>query len=278
LGTSATGVILIGVGPMTWHEKVQAALMAVPDPAAASHRCALIEWGLDGISTSPVEITVPHSTNVSLRGVKVHRSRRLEAFVPLREITVTSVPRTLMEAAVLLPSIVIEKAFTSAWRMGLTSPVRCATYLDEYGSAARKGSKVLARLVTLYIDGKPAPGSPAETDALRLLRPALARHGIEDPERQLEVPLPDGTSATLDAAWPRRRKAIEPEGMLGHGSPHAQAYDIRRRALLRELGWDVQPARPGPCGLIFCACGTENPPNRVVQAVIAVRSISWPSR
>jgi hypothetical protein len=238
------GVYLIGVGPMTWHEKVQAALMAVPDPAAASLRCALLEWGLEGISSAPVEITVPHSTVVHVRGAIVHRSRCPEGFVTLGDITVTSVERTLMESPLVVPSTVVEKAFTSAWRKGLTSPTKCAAYLEEYGSRGRKGSVVLRRLVSLYLDGGRAPGSYAETLTIGLLRPELARYGIEDPVRQFSVELPDGTSAVLDLAWPRRRKAIEPDGMQGHGFAHAQANDFRRRGLLREVGWDVQPVSP----------------------------------
>lgn len=168
------GVYLVGLGPLTPHEECVAVLLAVPPPAGVSQLCAFLEWGLDGIATAPLEITVRHETNVNVVGdVIVHRSRKHEGFVGKDDLVVTSVERTLLESAPRLSRHALEQGFASAWRRGLTTPVKTLAYLDEHGSARRPGTKQLLAVVSLYADGQRAPGSVAEVTLLDLLRPEL---------------------------------------------------------------------------------------------------------
>lgn len=237
-------VYLVGLPPLSPHEERLAIILAVPQPAALSQLCAFVEWGMDGLVAAPIELTVAHSTHVNVRGAIVHRSRCDEGFEEKVPLVVTSVERTLLECTPRLPRITIEKALTSAWRRNLTTPEMVLAYLDEHGSRGRKGSAALAAIAGAYLDRGRAPGSVAEVVLLDLLRPELDAAGIEHPVRQFALALPDGTSATLDLAWPARRKAIEPAGVRWHGNSKAQAYDYRRRALARQVGWEIEPVAP----------------------------------
>ena len=238
------GVYVIGLGDLSPYEQRLAALLAVPWPAALSQVGAFFEWGLDGVRWAPLELTVPHSTHVHVQGAIVHRSRRLEHFVTKGALTVTSVERTLLEAAPRLGPAIIEKGLASAWRKGLTTPTKCLEYVDEFGSPWRKGSKLLASVAARYDHGGRPPGSDGEVFVWRLLEPALIEAGIEMPVRQFELKLPDGSSATIDFAWPVRRKGIEPGGLKGHGAARDQAYDYYRRAQARLIGWELEPFAP----------------------------------
>jgi hypothetical protein len=79
----------------------------------------------------------------------------------------------------------------------------------------------LREVVGLYLGTGRAPGSDGEVAFLRCLREA----GIEEPTRQYEVVLPDGSKAVVDFAWIERRKLIEFVGL-----------EVHARRVLRFLG------------------------------------------
>lgn len=54
------GVYRIGPQEADWIERLRAGVLAAGDSAAVSHRSAYVLWGLDGISTRIVEITVAY--------------------------------------------------------------------------------------------------------------------------------------------------------------------------------------------------------------------------
>ncbi|HUO45604.1 MAG TPA: hypothetical protein VM470_02090 [Acidimicrobiia bacterium] len=56
----------------------------------------------------------------------------------------------------------------------------------------------------------------------------LRRAGIEEPERQSIVTLPDGSVAIIDLAWPRYFKGVEIDGLDRHGSARALEHDLKR--------------------------------------------------
>jgi very-short-patch-repair endonuclease len=44
----------------------------------------------------------------------------------------------------------------------------------------------------------------------------------------------------LDFAFPANKVAIECDGLLGHGSPSAQGYDLKRQNEIIEAGWNLR--------------------------------------
>lgn len=230
------GVYLAGSAPPTWHQLVRAAVAAAGEEAVVSHRAALLLWGLDGIAGAPPEIVVPFNGDPDPLGVVVHRSRRIEPASIVDGIPVTSVERTLLECAAMLPPVVIEKAFACAWRRNLTSPQKSRLYLEHHGGRGRHGTRLFRDTVTIYEGTLRPPGSGGEVVFLRLLRQA----GVDEPVRQYEIALPDGTKATADFAWPELRKLIEFEGLESHSDSRALAYDTLREDDVRAVGWDLR--------------------------------------
>jgi hypothetical protein len=235
------GVYLIGAAPPDWHQRLLAGVRASGDGAEASHRSALDLRGLLAGSPSLVEISAPHNGNPRPVGVVLHRTRRVEAVSVVQGIECSSVERALLESSALVPQVVIEKALSAAWRRGLTSPEKCDRYLEHHAGKGRRGVTRFREVVGLYLGTGRAPGSDGEVAFLRCLREA----GIEEPTRQYEVVLPDGSKAVVDFAWIERRKLIEfvgPEEVArrvlrfpGRMSPRRAWTDAPRRRRGRRI-------------------------------------------
>lgn len=174
------------------------------------------------------------------QGVIVHRSRRIEPISVVHGIPVTSIERTLLESATVTPSVVTEKAFAWAWRRGLTTPEKCDRYLEAHGGKGRRGTTRLRQMVELYAGTGRPPGSDGEVVFLRCLREA----GIEEPVRQFLIDLPGGNKASVDFAWPERRKLIEFVGLEVHADSRAHAQDTLREDDIKSLGWELRRFAP----------------------------------
>jgi predicted transcriptional regulator of viral defense system len=93
------GVYQVDRRPLSWESKLMAALLACGPGALVSHRAAMVLWGLDGISSAPVEITMPFGNLGFPEGAIIHRTRRDQEPAEVRGIPVTTVERTLLSCA-----------------------------------------------------------------------------------------------------------------------------------------------------------------------------------
>ena len=234
------GVYLVGVGPVTWEERLRAAQLAAGGDAEVSYRAGLVLWGLGGIAAAPVEINVRRWDGPVPAGTIVHRTRRIEPVSIIRGIAVTGVERTLLEAGSLVPKVVIEKAFSTAWRRNLTTPAKTEWYLEHHGGKGRRGTKRLREVVALYAGTDRAAGSDGEVVFLRVLREA----GIEEPVRQYPVALPGGGLAVVDFAWTERGKLVEFVGLEVHANSRAHDADTLREDDIKSVGWELRRFAP----------------------------------
>lgn len=234
------GVYLIGIGPPTWRQRLRAAVAAAGPGAEVSHRAAVVLRGFDGMRTAPVELVVPFNGEPTPRGAIVHRSRRVERPSVVDGMVVTGIERMLLEVGAVAPAVVVEKAFSCAWRRNLTSPAKCRHYLEHHGGRGRHGTCTFRRVIDLYEGTGKAPGSDGEVAFLRLLRAA----GIEEPVRQLLLDLPGGGKASVDFAWPDRRKLVEFVGLEVHADSRAHDDDTLREDDLKSLGWELRRFAP----------------------------------
>ena len=62
--------------------------------------------------------------------------------------------------------------------------------------------------------------------------------------RQLTIDLPGGGKATVDFAWPHRRKALEFVGWWTHSDARRQDEDTWREDDIRAVGWDLRRVAP----------------------------------
>jgi hypothetical protein len=224
----------LDVSPNPWVARVHAAVLAAGEEAVASHRTASMLWGLDGLSSRVIELTVPMVKGPTPRGVLVHRTRRRLPYVPVEEVPTTTVERTLLDLAALLPPIVLEKVMMSALHMRLTTPDALAVAILVQGGRGVKGTRKLRRTLALVDDG--ITGSPGEVEFMDLLRSAP----IPTPVCQFEIRFPEGDHAFPDFAWPDRNKCIEVDGFDTHGTPDALERDLIRQNRLLELGWEMR--------------------------------------
>lgn len=229
------GVYLIGVTAPSWEQRLLAACLFAGPQAVVSHRAAGIVWKLDGLVRAPLEITVPHQEEASLRGVVVHRSRKLGDWEVARRgpIPVTSIGRTLIDLGRYLESRETEKALESALRMGLVTPQALWTYVENRGGRI-PGCRRLRSILLARGNAKPA-GSGGEVEFIRLLRQA----GLPTPERQFRLQLPSGRVAFLDFAWPDLRIGMEYDGYDPHGGRLAHASDLERQNEILVFGWTL---------------------------------------
>lgn len=234
------GVYLVGSAPPTWAQSLRVGLLAAGPGAEVARRAAHRLWGLDGLAAVPLELNVPFGGLPIPEGVLVHRTRRCEPPRHLFGLATTSVERTLLELGASCPPIVIEKAAASAFRMGRSSPAKVRRYLELHAGRGRTGVTKLREAMQLYEDGGRPPGSDGEVAFLRELR----RAGIESPVRQVTIDLPGGGKATVDFAWPQRRKALQFVGWWTHSDPRRQDDDTWREDDIRAVGWDLRRVAP----------------------------------
>lgn len=228
------GAYLVGPGPVTWWQRQRAACLATGEGAASSHLAAWRIFGLEGVTSSMVEITVPYGKGSRLDDVVVHRTRRWwhdGEVTTVDGIPVVCVERVLAETGRYVAERTIEVGMECAIRKRLTSATRLRGYLDG-GGLLIPGAKVLDKVLRLRPAGGPA-GSPAEVDILRAMR----ADGLKMPMRQRRIVLSNGLVIVGDFVWPDEMVVMEWNGEDAHGSPKAKVADFDRMDALDADGW-----------------------------------------
>lgn len=229
------GVYRIGPPNGEWVERLHAALLACGPHALISHRAAFALWGLDGIETRVVEVTVPYANRPVPRGVIRHRTRRRMPAATIRGLRVTTVERTLLDVAPQVPLPVLSKGVDSALRLALTDPLAIARIINEQGGPGVRGVRRLERILTdLELTGP--TGSPAETELLDGIKVS----GLPIPVLQWEVVAPSGRRYRVDFGWPDRGKGVEVDGLDAHSGPDRLDQDLIRQNDLLDAGIELR--------------------------------------
>lgn len=221
--------------PHTWHQRALGATWSTGCGALLSHRSASAIWGLE--EPRSVEVLVPMSTGARPPGVRVHQTRFLTgADVDQRHgIPVTSIERTLVDMAAVFPLGRLARLLDAAVAGGLTTLDQVAHRLVTMPTRGRKGMPTLRLLLQERIGSGVADGNPFEG----LMAGLIARSDLPSPVRQYMV-CGSESRYYLDFAFPEHKVAIECDGLMGHGSPSAQCYDLRRQNEIIEDGWNLR--------------------------------------
>lgn len=228
------GVYYLNVTARTWHTDMLAAVLAGGPGAHASHRSASRLWTLDGVRTRMLEITVPFSNLPMPEGVVVHRTRRVLPTAQQQTIRSTTVERTLLDLAAILPDRVLEKAYMSALRLGLTETDDVLSMMRQQAGRGVPGTRRLRRVIATATEGLTASG--AEVEMAQLIRHCP----IPAPVPQMRVTLPDGGNAYPDFAWPLPMRIVEVDGFDAHSTPEQLRDDLARQNALMNLGWEMR--------------------------------------
>jgi hypothetical protein len=218
-----------------WEDRLLSAVLAAGDRALASHRAALVLWGLDGLITAPVELTAPYTHSPVPLETIVHRTRRPPPATTVAGIPVTTVERTLLDCCSLLKHLTSAKAFESAFRRRLTTVDLMHDFLRQQGGRGVRGTRLARRILTERRDETPT-GSGSETEALFLIR----RSDLPEPVLQRAFTALDGDVIRPDFYWPIPNKAVEIDGIDAHDSADKLDHDLQRQNKMMDLGIELR--------------------------------------
>jgi hypothetical protein len=228
------GVYQVDRRPLSWESKLMAAVLACGSGARVSHRAALVLWKMDGISSAPIEVTMPFGNLAVPDGVVVHRSRRPTSVAARSGIPVSGPERLLLECCIYLPPIVIGKALDSAIRRNLTTIDRMWLMLACEGGRGVRGTKKMRGILRDRVHDT-ATDSGSEFELLY----SMQRGGVPRPELGFEL-YPEGGRRIPDFIWPDRGKAVEVDGIDAHNSADKLDDDLQRQNELMDLGLEIR--------------------------------------
>jgi very-short-patch-repair endonuclease len=142
---------------------------------------------------------------------------------------ITSMPRTLLDLAAVLPKRQLERALHEAEVRRLTDRLSLPTLLERY--PRRRGAANLRAL----LEAKTPPGI-TQNDLEELFVEFLDAHRLPRPLLNATLPI-RGRMLKPDCMWPGERLIVELDGRAVHGTERAFEGDRQRDRILLAEGW-----------------------------------------
>ncbi len=224
------GVYLVGRREPDQQACTRAAVAWAGSGAVASGLTAAWWWGLRDCAPGAAEVTVPRARSPRLAAGVAVRRRNLDPpdLIVLRELPVTALPLTVLDAAAALGSDSGRPLVDQA----LQCRVSFAELHDAYcRSSGRHGSPWLGKVLRQAADGA---SSDAERILHRLLRGARIDGWVAN-----HLAVLSGAEYWIDVAFVARRLAVEVDGWAWHSDVDRFAHDRRRQNALVLAGWTV---------------------------------------
>lgn len=244
------GVWLMAGAELGWEQLVLAACLAAGLPAVASHLTAAFLHGFLGFGQpAQIELTVPWPLRTRLRGIRAHRVHQLDALdvTRVRSIPVTTVARTVIDVASLVPPARLESIVNDLMRRRLLTMRTLAAAVDRVeGIRLRRRLTLVREIIAARAKGF----HPGDSDPELWMVETLVAAGLPKPSQQFRVRA-RGRAYRLDAAYPEFRVGLEYEGADGHTQPGDVVRDRRRLNDLTAEGWDIRFATRGTTAQAF---------------------------
>lgn len=223
--SAGRGVYVIGAAPVTFEQRVLAAVLAAGDGAVASHRTAAHLWGL-APRPAVIEITTPLTRPHMAPGVVGHRSRDLDRarIVRLSGIPVTGAARTILDLGAVTPDAVRPAVWRGLRSSAFAWPTLLRT-LIEHSRRGRSGIGPLREVVAAHY-GELGTDSDTEDVAFEIL---VDSGRVPLPDKQVEVVCADGVPVTIDMGWPQYGALLEIFGVDHLTNEDLQHLDLHRR-------------------------------------------------
>jgi Transcriptional regulator, AbiEi antitoxin len=138
------GVFALGRPDLPKHGRWMAAVLACGEGALLSHRSASALHELLGVGGGPIDVTVPNRSARSRPGIRVHRPVALHPseLTAVEGIPCTSVARTLLDLAAVVPIGVLESACNRAEVLNFLDMAAMGEVLGALpGSPGRQGTE-----------------------------------------------------------------------------------------------------------------------------------------
>lgn len=222
------GVYLLGHEAITAKGRMMAATLAY-DEAALGYRSAGDWRGIFHSARAKVDIIVPGRSKRGQPGIDLHLVRSLDP----RDVTIhdgvptTTVARTLLDLAEVLPLRQLERAVNEAERLRIFDGFAIQELLAR--SHGRRGVKPLS---VLLADFRPEPTLRSEME--RLFWEMCHDRGLPEPVMNGQV-----EGFEVDAHWPGTNLIVELDSVGFHLNRKAFEEDRERDAVLLLAGYRV---------------------------------------
>jgi hypothetical protein len=200
------------IGPLGRKGYWMAAVLACGEGALLSHRDAAMLWNLRQTDRTAIDVTVAGARRRRRSRIAVHSTAEIHADdrAEVDGIPVTSIARTLLDLAEVVPAEHLRRAYEAAERRELLDMQAVRELITR--SSGRRGLPAL--LALLDYDPREAVESKSDLESrfLDLVREACL------PLPQLNVLVED---FQIDAYWPEARLVVELQSWEhhGHGRP-----------------------------------------------------------
>jgi very-short-patch-repair endonuclease len=224
------GVYAVGHRVLSMDGWRMAAVLAAGPRAVLSHRDAAAVHGLRVSDRALTEVTLPYRRKPS-PGIQAHH-----ALLPDDEITtargipVTTVPRTILDLAALLPRNHVERLIKEAEVLRLTDRLSLHDLLARY--PRRHGTRAIRSILATLRIGDGVPKSVLEDAFLEF----LDFHRLPRPEVNAWLTLGRHTFQP-DCLWRAQKVIVELDSHAFHGTPAAFEKDRARDRVLAVHEW-----------------------------------------
>ena len=213
-----------------------AAVFACGPTAVLSHRSAAALLDLRATDRRRIDVTVTTSGTRTHPGIDVHRSRTLapEDITTINGIAVTTVARTLLDLAEVIPRRGVERAFDQAEASGRLDANAIEDQLAR--NHGRHRAHILKAILERAHPGHTVTASNLEEAFLALMR----RTRLPEPECNALIVLPDGGEPIHgDFVWREQRLIVETDSRRHHFTTGSFEGDRKRDQRCLLAGWRV---------------------------------------
>jgi very-short-patch-repair endonuclease len=228
------GVYAVGYPQLTRTGHFMAAVLACGRRSALSHRSAATHRELVHSSRELIDVISPRRPGRRRAGIDAHTSSTLL----VRDVEVvdgipcTTVARTLLDLAAVVPRRVVERAFDEAAFREILDATAVEDVLARAGH--HRGAGVLRAVLDHHSPGTTRTRNDLEEAFLAICRNA----GLPQPEVNAWIPIePSGYEA--DFLWRAQRFIAETDGGAAHATRHGFEHDRRRDQRLMLAGYRV---------------------------------------
>ncbi|HYV16625.1 MAG TPA: DUF559 domain-containing protein [Conexibacter sp.] len=225
------GVYAVGHRQLRREGRWLAAVLAIGPGAALSHRDAAGLHGIRPANHQRVDVTTPKRGRASQEGIEVHHATLVPLDVTVvRGVPVTTVARTLVDLAAIVPKDHFAKALSRAELNRVLDAPALEAAMRRARNRPSGHAALRAALAELRDHGPTLTRSELEDRFAALLTahnlpPAKMNHHVEGFE--------------VDAVWPEHRLAVELDGYAHHRDKQAFQRDRGKGNALTRAGWKL---------------------------------------
>ena len=227
------GVYAVGHSLLTQEGRWLAAVLASGSGAVLSHRSAAALWGIRDADRGSVDVTAPNRRGRHPPGIDAHRhSLPVSDWMTVRGIPCTTVERTLLDLAAVIPVWQLRKALAEAEVLRIVDLSALRALLRR--SRGRRG---VARLRSVLDDLHPETRR-TRSELERMFLGMCCKGGLPTPEVNVSLHV-SGRRLKPDFLWRDAGLIVEADSRRFHDTDSAFQHDRQREQLLQLAGWRV---------------------------------------